>query len=81
MIVWGRLSQAQLLHRVAIEAGCFFALGVSAARTKVLWQNFDRYVSSEFRIAGSINLAHATRTNSLDDFVLTELGARGEGHG
>ncbi len=48
---------------------------------ELLGKNFDSDVSSEFGITGSIDFTHATRTNGLDDFVLAELGAWGEGHG
>ena len=48
---------------------------------ELLRKDFDGDVTSEFGIAGSIDLSHTTRTNSLDDFVLAESGSGGEGHG
>ena len=48
---------------------------------ELLGKNFDCYVSTELGITGSVDLSHATCTDSLDDFVLAELGAWGEGHG
>ncbi len=44
---------------------------------ELLGKDFDRNVTSEFGVACSIDFSHSTRTNSLDDFVLTELGASG----
>ena len=44
-------------------------------------KHFDSDVTSESCIAGSVDFSHSTRTDSLDDFVLAELGAWGEGHG
>ena len=46
---------------------------------KLLGKDFDGNVASEFGIAGSIDFSHSTCTDSLDDFVLAEFGAWGEG--
>ena len=48
---------------------------------KLLGKDFNGNVTSEFGIPGSVDLSHTTCTNSLDDFVLSELGAWSEGHG
>jgi hypothetical protein len=48
---------------------------------ELLGKDFDSNVSSAFGVAGSIDFSHSTRTDRLDDFVLAELGSRGEGHG
>ena len=44
-------------------------------------KDFDGDVASEFRVTSTINLAHATCSDGLDDFVGTELGSCSKGHG
>ena len=38
-------------------------------------QDFDRDVAADARIAGPVDLAHAARTEGVDDFVGAEFGA------
>ncbi len=56
----------------------FEALFVSC---ELLGKDFDGDVTSEFGIACSVDFSHAASTDSLDDFVLAEFVAGGEGHG
>ena len=44
-----------------------------------LWQNVDRDVPTEYRVARAIDLAHAATAKQCQDFVSAEAGAGAEG--
>ena len=44
-----------------------------------LWQDFDRDVALQPRIAGAIHLAHAAGSERAGDFVWTEAGSSTKG--
>ena len=46
----------------------------------MLGQDLDGYRAIKTSVAGAINLAHAARTDSLEDFVWAELVACGQDH-
>ena len=50
-------------------------------RSKHVRQNFESDVAVEIDIAGAIHLAHAARPEERDDFIWTDAGTGGEGHG
>src|SRR5687767_11419860 len=52
-------------------------LGIARDRLR---QNLDGDVAIEPRIAGAIDLAHATRAKRAENFVATEPAAGGQGH-
>ena len=45
-----------------------------------IWQDLERHVAIELCIARAIDLAHAARAQSGDDFVRAEARASGQGH-
>src|SRR5262245_8655913 len=47
---------------------------------RILGQDLDRDVAGEAGIAGTIDLAHASRPEGRDDLVGAETGARGQRH-
>lgn len=53
------------------------AVGVQGVRPG---KHFDRHIAAQPRIAGPVDLSHATGTNRADDFVRSEVDARGEWH-
>src|SRR5262245_48784018 len=42
---------------------------------ELVLQNFERYIAAKLDIAGLIHLAHTTRTNWPNDFVVLQPGA------
>ncbi len=48
---------------------------------EVRGQHLEGDLAPELRVDGAIDLAHAARAERGDDLVVTETGARGEGHG
>src|SRR5262249_52810748 len=53
------------------------ALGIAA---ELGWQDFDRHVAPQPRVARSIDLPHAAGTQRRQDFVRSELRARDQAH-
>ena len=45
------------------------------------WQNLQRDVAIELRVAGAVDLAHAARANQRDDLIRAETGTGRERHG
>ena len=45
-----------------------------------LMNNFDGNVTPELGVACAVDFSHATCTDRLDDFVVSELGSGGERH-
>src|SRR5262245_34707681 len=43
-------------------------------------ERFDRDVAVEFRVAGPVDLAHASGTDGPDDFVVTDAGTGRQWH-
>jgi hypothetical protein len=54
------------------------ALHTRRIRRERRWQDFDRDVAREARVACLIDFAHPACTQRHDDFVRTEAGALGE---
>jgi hypothetical protein len=52
-------------------------LGVAGERRR---QDFDRHLAAEARVAGAVDLAHATSAERADDLVCAESRARAKGH-
>jgi hypothetical protein len=62
--------------RLTLEAGDAF--GISRQRSR---QDFDRDVASQFRVTGTVHLAHAARTDLRRDLVHAQACARDQCHG
>jgi len=56
----------------------FEALPQSWIARKVRGKNLDRDGAVQTRIAGPVDLTHATRAKRRDDFIRPETGASGE---
>ncbi len=41
------------------------------------WQDLDRYLALQGRIAGAIDLAHSARTQEAENFIVIQLRACG----
>ena len=70
-----RMIERRECLRLAFEA--HQAVGVGGER---LGQDLERDVASEFRVARSIHLAHATGAKRAEDLVLIDASAGGNGH-
>ena len=53
------------------------AVGVQGIRRG---EHFDRHIAAQPRIARPVDLSHAPGANGADDFVRSEMDARGKGH-
>ena len=82
--VGGAVSSADVVKCAdvgVIQAGdrLGFALKPGATvsiRADVRWEHLDRDAAVEARVAGFVDLAHATGADGRDDLVGTKLGAR-----
>src|SRR5688500_6183744 len=68
-----------------IERGQYAGLAVEPSSTvgvgqPYLGQDLDRHVASEPRVAGAIDLAHASGPEERDDFIRADVAACTHGH-
>jgi hypothetical protein len=85
---WRAGLRADIVHgediRVVQRGGCAGFLLESTEAIDVgrecCGEHFDRDITSESRIAGTVDLAHAASAEGGDDFVRAETGAGSEGH-
>jgi hypothetical protein len=68
-----------------IERGQYAGLAVEPSSTvgvgqPHLGQDLDRHVASEPRVAGAIDLAHASGPEERDDFIRADVAACTHGH-
>ena len=77
------VEYGQNIGMVQRSGGESFLLKTAQAvgiKRKRLRQNFDRHFAFEARVAGAINLAHASRAEQGDNFIRPEFGAWGQVH-
>src|SRR5690242_18357694 len=70
-----RMVQGRNSASLAFHALLEFRRGREIGR-----KNFNSYNAIEPRVAGAIYLAHTASSNGREDFIGTELRARGKGH-